>query len=208
MTGAQIKTFADALVQDTMPDTFFIGAVNTAKDALEGERAWEHLKKLSSSTSASSGTDTSSKTLPTDLVEPLRLSVGTQDEELSLVSQGDSRILRSANGFYYIDWANGLFYLTGATGGGTIYLLYKRSTDDIASGTSPAWPTALANTVGRYLAYDVAKAWFYADQGEKELSWSPEMAAEANRLRQQLVAWDERLKAKSANNTPVPQMDL
>lgn len=208
MTGAQIKALADALVQDTMPDAFFIGAVNASKDALEGERAWEHLKKLNSSTTASSGTDTSSKTLPTDLIEPLRLTVGTADEELSLVSQGDSRILRSESGFWYIDWANGLFYLTGATGGGTIYLLYKRSTDDIASGTSPAWPTALANTVGRYFAYDVAKQWFYQDQGEKEFSWSPEMASEARRLKEQLITWDEKLKARHAAVTPVHQMEL
>lgn len=208
MTGATIKAFADALVNDTMSDTFFIGAVNTSKDALEGERAWEHLKKLSSSTSASAGSDTSSKTLPTDLIEPLRLTVGTADEELSLVSQGDSRVLRNESGFWYIDWANGLFYLTGTTGGGTIYLNYKRSTDDIASGTSPAWPTALANTVGRYLAYDVAKAWYYADQGEREFAWNAEMASEAKRLHDALVSWDERLKAKSVNNSPVSQMDL
>jgi hypothetical protein len=204
MTGAEIKTFADALVQDTMPDTFFIGAVNTAKDVLEGERDWEHLKKLNSSlTHASGSTSSTSHALPTDFGSPIRLTVGADTSARSLVSYGDERMLRDDAGYFFIDWANSLYYLTGTEGaGGTLYFLYKRFTDDIASGTEPSWPAALDTTVGRCLAYDVAKQWFAQDQGEREFSWSPEMAAEAQRLRLSLVSWDEKLKAKAVNSTP------
>jgi hypothetical protein len=204
MTGAAIKTLADALVNDTMSDTFFIGAVNTAKDSLEGERAWEHLKKLNSSNTVSTGaTSTTAYTLPSDLIDPLRLTIGSDTSALSLVSYGDSRMLRDTSGIFWIDWANSYIYLGGTQGaGGTLYILYKRSTDDIASGTSPAWPAALGNTIGRFLAYEVAKQWFAQDASEREFNWSPEMAAEANHMKQQLISWDERLKAKAANNTP------
>jgi hypothetical protein len=204
MTGAQIKAFADALVQDTMPDTFFIGAVNTAKDALEAERDWEFLKKLDSSDSHSSGaTSTTSHALPSNFGSPIRLTVGDDTTARSLVSYGDSRMLRDEAGYYWIDWANSLYYLTGTQGAsGALYFLFKRYTPDIASGTEPVWPAALASIVGRHLAYDVAKAWFAQDQGEREFSWSPEMAAEAARLRSALVTWDERIKAKAVNGSP------
>jgi hypothetical protein len=180
--------------------------LNAAKDSLESERAWEHLKKINTTNTVSSGaTSTTSYTLPSDMAEPLRLTIGTDTSDLSLVSYGDSRMLRDESGCYWIDWANSYVYLGGTQGvSGTLYILYKRTTDDIASGTSPAWPASLANTVGRYLAYDVAKAWFYQNAGEREFSWSPEMASEAKRLRDALVIWDERLKAKSLNGAGTP----
>lgn len=202
MTGADIKAYADSLVQDTMPDAFFLGAVNSAKDIIEGERAWEFLKKLDTSETHSIGaTVSTSHTLPTDIGEPLSVSIGTDTVSRNLISLSDSRNLRDQSGSYYIDWANSTYHFTGTEGtGGTVYFEYKYATDDIAAGTSPVW----ASRFHRILAYEVAKLWFAQDQGERQFSWAPEMAHEAQRLKEAMVFHDERIKAQALNSAGTP----
>jgi len=201
MLGSALKTIVDSLTNDSMGDTAFYAMLNAAKDATEGERNWEFLKKLDTTKTLSAGaTSSTTFALPTDFGIPLRVSVGSESSHRSLISQGDSRILRDESGSWFIDWINSTYSFTGTEGtGGTVYLLYTRFSPDIISSTSPVWP----DRFHRSLAYDVAKQWFYQNAGERQFNWSGEMAAEARRLHDAMVTWDERLKSLSINNSPV-----
>lgn len=202
MTGTQLKTLVDSLTNDSAGETWFYGAINAAKDAIEGERDWEFLKKLDTTKTHPAGT-TSSTTyaLPTDFGRPLRLSVGSETSYRSLISQGDSRILRNDPGSWFIDWANETYSFTGTEGtGGTVYMLYTRFSPDIAAGTEPVWP----DRFHRVLAYEAAKMWYAQNAGEREFDWSGEHAVTAKQLKDSMVLWDERLKAMYYNGSGTP----
>lgn len=202
MTGAELKTFVEGLVNDSPSDTWFYNALNAVKDRVECERNWEFLKKLDTSKTHPAGT-TSSTTyvLPTDFGLPLRMSVGSDVSYRSLISMGDSRLLRDDNGSWFIDWANETFSFTGIEStGGTVYLLYTRFTPDIDAGTSPTWP----DRFHRLLGYETAKEWFAQNAGERAFDWSKEHGQSAEMLRGSMILWDERLKVLSLNSSGTP----
>lgn len=202
MTGSELKTIVDGLTNDSMSEATFLALLNAAKDGIESQRAWEFLKKLDSSKTVAAGT-TSSTTfaLPTDFARPLRLSVGSDTSYRPLVGLEDSRILRNDPGAYFINWASETFSFTGTEGtGGTVYLLYQRFSPDITTSTEPVWPDRFQ----RLLAYDIAKQWFAQNAGEREYSWANEMGAEAKRLLDAMILWDERIKAQQANSAGTP----
>lgn len=200
MNGAAIKTFVDALTQDSAGDTWFYNALNIAKDRYEGKYNFEWLKKLDESLTHSAGsTVATAHALPTLFRRPLKLFVGTESDPRLPIRLEDKRIYRDTSGFFLIDWIAGTYSLTGTEAtGGTLYNLYIAQTPDITSSTSPYGP-ALYH---RVLAYDVAKQWFLQDQGEREFSWTNEMATEAKSALDALIYEDEQMKAAQANADP------
>jgi hypothetical protein len=200
MLGSEIKSFTDSLVQDTSPESWFYNALNVAKDSIEEQRDWEFLRVLdTSSTRASGATVSASYTLPTYFRQPLTLTVGSDTTPRQLISMGDARVLRDEPGYWYINHSASTYHLTGTEGaGGTIYLYYTKSTPDLDASGTPVWPSRFH----RLLGYDVARQWFLQDQGEKEFSWAAEMDAEARRLLNAMILWDESLKSQAQNHRP------
>jgi len=197
-TGQDIYTLVEQLVHDLPPQTWFIAALNAAKDRIESERDWEFLKKYDSSKTRSAGdTISSTKALPTDFARPLKVTVGTATSSFNLIPFEEREVYKDEEGAYVIDYGNSTFAFTGTCQtAGTIKMFYLRFTPDVSLSTSPVWP----DRFHRVLALDVAKQWFYQDQGEREFSWSSEMDAEAKLLKDAMVAWDERIKALSLNS--------
>lgn len=202
MTGQSLKDFTDSLVNDTSNETWFLGALNAQKNRIQEMRDWEFLKVLDSSMTHNAGsTYTTTHTLPTYFGRPLKLSVGTETEYRSLIDLENSRLLRDQSGSWFIDWAAGTFSLTGTEGtGGTIYLLYAKTTADLTLLTSPVWPDRFQ----RALAFFVAADWFAQDGSEKSFSWAAEMRASGEQLLSAMTHWDERIKVMAANSSGTP----
>ena len=76
MTGQEIITLFRAIIdEDSLDADYELDLLNTAKDALEGDREWEFLKKLDITTFDWIGSDTylTSHTLPTDFMSPVTI---------------------------------------------------------------------------------------------------------------------------------------
>jgi len=198
LTGQNIYDLVTLLVHDEPSSSWFIASLNAAKDRIESERDWEFLKKYDSSNTRSAGdTISNTKTLPTDFARPLKVTVGTSTSSFNLIPFEEREVYKDEEGAYVIDYGNLTFAFTGTCQtAGTVKMFYLRYTPEISLSTSPVWP----DRYHRILALDVAKQWFYQDQGEKEFSWSPEMDAEAKLLKDAMVAWDERIKTLSLNS--------
>jgi hypothetical protein len=199
MTGQQIYDFFVELVGDSPSDTWFYATVNAVKDVLEAKRQWEYLKKVDSSNvrSASDGWQTA-KTLPSDFGTPIKVKVGTGMAEYDFVPF-DRLDLKDNDGTCRLDLANNCFYFNGTAGEtGTAYLIYCKATPDITVSTSPVFPSRLHPL----LAYETAKRWFAKDQSERGLAWNDEHEDDYKSLLGGMEAWDDRIKATTANQNP------
>lgn len=174
-------------------DTFFYQLLNIVKNKLEEKRLWQYLKKLDSSNTASS----SAITLPTDMAEEYKITVG-QDTEYYPVPFEEKEINRNIASRYYIDWANNNLYLLGANiPSKTLYLFYKRFTDDITSSTSPVFPRRFHPLLAFYVAayYQIG-----VDPDDIFARMSPHNRLMAKELEDQMTSWDSKLAMRAQND--------
>lgn len=198
MTGDELHTMANTLVDDTIPETVFYQLLNAAKNKRERARNWQFLKKVDTSKTANSGdTYTSYKSLPSDFRLDLELFRGTT--RYAPIPVERSVIYKDSPLKYYVDYANSRFALCGVGGQDeTITLVYIYGTDDIASGTSPVWPADFHPI----LAYDVAAQYQAAmDADETSARMSAANRALAAELEKAMILWDFNLKTKGMDNS-------
>ena len=199
MTGAQLKTFAEELMDnnvDLSSEHFYI-LLNIAKAKLEEKRLWQYLKKSDSSQTAGSGNNyTSAKTLPSDFSEDYKLMVGL-DTEYFPVPFEEQYVYRNVSNRYYIDIANNSYYILGNSKGGTIYLFYKMFTSDISSSSSPSFPSRFHPLLAYYV---VAIHQLGTDTDDLFARMSPANRQAAMELEQAMKDWDNRLALRAQNN--------
>ena len=200
MTGTQILTLFQSIVDDqSIDDVSALQIMNLAKDVVEEERPWRFLLTVDSSKTASTGdTYLSTKALPTAFRTDYRMFVGSSFIEYYPILFEERYMRRSEPRRYYLDMASSVFALTGTiSASSTIYLYYIKTTDDIAAGTSPVWPSRFHP----YLAFKMAEIYSGGIDGD-EVNFRMTSAQQrvAREMHDAMVSWDERLKLQAMNN--------
>lgn len=190
MTGAQIITMFETLIDDTLDSDLEYQLLNQAKNQIEDERDWSMLKKCDSSQSAT----TSAITLPADYRRTIALYVNNQPY-MQIPFEQKNLMAYSALS-WYLDFANGTYYLLGSNLSGTVYHYYIKTTSDVESATSPVWPSRFHPLI----AYDMAEMWWQIDQGDRSRSWDDKWAVKKELLRRSMVDWDTSLQKRAVEN--------
>lgn len=207
MTGEELVTKFESIIDDSLDDTLTYQLLNMAKDEVEDERPWEFLKKLSEAASRSVGdTYQTTKTLPADFRLPLEDGVYVGEEETPYLQVPfETHILhKNMAGRYFIDLANSQFRFTGnCTTGGVIHFFYIKTTDEVEEDTSPVWP----DRFHRIIPLRMAKLYWAIDQGDKSRAWDDRWAAEHDLILKRMVNWDAKLKEAAYKNSRIGRTD-
>ncbi len=190
MTGTELKTMFEELVDDTLDEDLTYQIMNQAKDEIEAEREWEMLKKLDSSQTAS----TSEKTLPTDFLSPIILYIGNQPQYQVPFEQ--QHLFSNTSLRWVLKMATGKYQLLGSPTSGTLNFYYIYQTDDLTSGTSPVWPAKFH----KLIPFKMAELYYAIDQGEKGLSWDDKWEKQYKMIHSLMVNWDANLKKRAVEN--------
>lgn len=194
MTGTELKQQAEDILDGNAnwSEDFFYQLLNIAKTKLEQKRLWQFLKKLDSSHTASS----SPITLPSDFSEEYFVTIG--DSEQFPIPFEEQHISRNSSNRYVIDIASDTLTLLGANiPAQTLYLYYKRFTDDITDVTSPVFPARFHPILAFYTSayYQVG-----VDSDDIFARMSPQNRLAAQELEQAMTSWDSALAMRSQNN--------
>lgn len=194
MTGSEIKTFAEGILDNNVDwsDDHFYQLLNVAKTKLEEGRLWQYLKKLNSSNAASA----SPITLPSDFAEDYKIMNGL-DTECFPVPFEEYPKYRNSSNRYYIDWANLTLNLLGTVKANTLYIWYKRFTPDIASGTSPVFPSRFHPLLAYYVAGIHQGG---TDSDDIFARMSPINRAAGMELERAMRSWDTNIAMRAQNN--------
>jgi hypothetical protein len=197
MIGSAIIEKFNNLIGDSLDTDFALQLANDAKNSIETELQLEITKKLDSTGSVSAGqTSTTARSLPSDFFLPLTIYVGTQ--EVTPVPFEKQILFKDNNGKYWIDLTNDQYHLCGNQASAqTINFFYQYETPDIATGTSPVWPTRFHSII----PLEMAKQYWMIDAGEKNRSWDDRFAAEYQRMKNLMISWDAKLKLNAMDNS-------
>lgn len=192
MTGAELKTFAEGLLDDNVSwsDDHFYQLLNIAKTKVEELKLWQYLKKLYQQTASSSLI-----TLPSDFAEDYKVLVGTT--EYFPIAFEESTLSTSLSNRYYIDWANLQMKLLGNNISGTLSLFYKRFTDDITFVNSPSFPARFHPLLAYYV---VAIHQSGTDSDDIMARMSPANRQAAFELERAMKSWDTAIALRAQNN--------
>lgn len=189
MTGAEIITLFESLVDDTLDAVLELQLANLAIKKVEARRPWSFLKKLDSSQSAT----TSAITLPSDYRRTLFLRL--LGKKLTQIPFEQQDVLSSLSGCWYLDSANGTYYLTGTPPSGTLKHFYLKKTTAITTATSPVWPD-----FHELIAYEMAEDFFAIDQADRSRSWDDKHAMKKQLIERAMIDWDVELEAQALEN--------
>jgi len=203
MTGQEILDQFSVLVEDEIDQTAALQLASNAVHEVEEEVQPLILKKVDVSKSTAAGqTYTTAIDLPTDIfLPPDEIRVGTEVyKQIPIERQVEYRDL---SGFFWIDWVAKKYYLTGTQNSAQVISFpYWYETNDITLTTSPVWP----DRFHRLVPLKMAKLYFYIDQGDKGVNWSPEWASEYERQLLRFKDWDAKLKLQALHRqTPYPE---
>lgn len=202
MTGSQLLTFLQDLIDDTIESDFAYNLLNQAKDLIETERDWEMLiKENSSNTTTVGNTFTTAITLPTDFLNAVDIFVG--DYQQLPIPFEKQRDWKDIDRRYFIDYANTELHLCGTVGTSeTIYIYYIYKTDDLTSSTSPVWPSKFH----KLIAFKAAALYFAAiDADDLTRQQYIHHQIQADMLAKQMVRYDTELKLNKMGNSTAPQ---
>lgn len=201
MTGAQIITKFQNMVDDVLDTDFMYQLLNDAKDEVEGMLAWEQLKRETSfSISAGYAYTTVATALPTRFALPIRMVEYSSYLPYDKFDFDDLHAKVNAPYGYFIDLAGGNIYLTGsAHSAKTMYFYYTAYSADITSGTSWAFPDRFHSI----LPLKMAELYYASDAGERGRSWDDKWAIQFERELGRMMAWNDKLKlaGRSQRNT-------
>lgn len=192
MTGDELKTMTETVLDDTVDEILFYQLANVAKNRIEDLRPWMMLRSLDSSQTAIAGNNsTTSRSLPTLWRRTYKLMVG-QDMLFEQVPFDEQHIWRNSANKFCVDVANSVYYLLGSIGSAqTIYHYYIKNTADIAEATSLVWPSRFHPII----AYEVAgyiMAGQDADDQFARMAGPNQAAAQA--LLKSMESWDTDLQ--------------
>ena len=201
MTGQDIIDKFYFLVDDeTISSTRALELLNSAYDILNTKRTWNYLYATHTSNTIAANDTTYS--LPTDFIYPIGaylLDSSGNYSGLKSVSYKNRLSKNLVAGYYYIDKKNSnlvLTYANPADVGKTLVIDYQYNPAQLAVGTSPVFDRAFHP----FLAYEMAKNYWFNDQSTKERAWNREMQAEYDRMYQDMIHWDSALDTGSSDN--------
>ena len=200
MTGSEIKTKIEALIDKAIDDDLALDLINTAKDKLEGERDWEFLKKSGNptpSTTTVGGTYTTAYTLPIDFGHEIKIYVG--DNEVFPITQEEAIRYKGIDRRYFIDMANKYLYFTGTIAESkTITIVYTIFTDDLTLATSPVWPARFQ----KIIAYEGAQIYLSGiDTDDLSARMYPFLKQQGDLLKDTMIREDMERKLKALDGS-------
>lgn len=194
MTGAEIVTKFENMVDDTLDSDFVYQLLNDAKDEVEAYTTWEQLKKEATySVSNGSSYATAIGTLPTRFALDVRLTDSSYIHYEKIAF--DDRYWREnyVNG-YFIDLANNNLYLSGTNlNSRTIYFYYTEYSADLTSSDTWVFPSRFHSI----LPLKMAELYYAADAGEKSRSWDDRWSAQFERTLNRMQMWNDQLKVNN-----------
>lgn len=205
MTGTTIVDMFNNLVDDEIDSTLVYQLLNNAKNKIEGERPWNMLKKRDSSNTAQVGGDwQTAYSLPSDYSQPINIIVGSLEY---IPVPFEQAVFYKDNGrYYYIDEANSNFYICGSPATAeTIYFNYIYSSTDVASTTSPVWPTRFHPLIAFEMAVLFTEG---IDADDVSRGMTPGFLRARQELHDQMEKWDARLSNVAMNNSTARSMYL
>jgi hypothetical protein len=191
MTGQELKTFVETIVDSNIDDEAFLVLLNTAKDKLEGERDWSFLQVLDSSQSATS----SAIPLPTTIPYSRTLSLYVGSIPYHQIPFEQSKMLANSAQRWYLDLRNSCYYILG-NAQGTINHFYIWKTPDLTLATSPVFDSRYH----KILAFECAELFYALDGGERGRSWDDKWAIQKRVLKNAMVDWDVALNRRASEN--------
>jgi hypothetical protein len=197
MTGAEIVTMFEGLIDDEIDSTVAYQILDDAKNNVEDEREWAMLKvKDTSQTAGPNPID-----LPDNWRRTLKLYVGTlRYWPLEIESVTRSQF---ASRRYMIDVVNNKFQILGENVSGLITHFYLKTTPEITANTSPVWPERFH----KLIAYEMAAIYFAIDQGDRGRSWDDKWTILHDRLLNRMRDWDAQIRTAEANAAPTEVED-
>lgn len=197
MTGVEIKTFAESVLDGLTIDTeFFYQLLNIAKTNLEEQRVWQYLKKsYNPGVASSTAIDLSALG---DFAIDYKVMVGANLEYLPVPFE-EKYAYAQSSGRYYIDWSNENLYLLGNNiPSEQLYIFYKKFTPDLTSNSSPLFPARFHYLLGFYVA-----AYYQGGVDSDDLfaRMSPANRAAAMELERSMKIWDSNLAMRAQDNT-------
>ncbi len=198
MTAAEIKTFFEGLIEDSLDATLTYQLMNEAKDLIEGSGDLEIFKDIDiSMTAGSSDTYLTPHNLPADFLSPQssgELYLGDDVIPYLLIPFDKRDRYKNVSNRWYIDFKESKFYLTGSVSEAkTIKLPYLVKTTD--------WTTSNADTLSPVIprwhhiyAYKMVELYHAIDMTEPGRSPARTFNKEFNLLWGAICVWDAKLK--------------
>lgn len=199
MTGSEIKTMTETILDDTVDDVLFYQLANVSKNRIEGLRPWMMLRALDSSKSSTAGNASETAiALPSSWQRTYKLMVG-KEQLYTQVPFDDQHLYRYSPNLYVVDVANDQYYLLGAIGASdTIYNYYIKKTDDITPTTSPVWDDRFHSII----AYEVASyVMGGVDADDIFARMSPINASVAASILDGMEKWDADMQLTAQGNS-------
>lgn len=208
MTGAELKTFTESLIDDTIEETLFYSLLNVARDEIEDMLEWEILKTWDRNLAWNPGDSyLSSKNLPSNFRSMFGdgiIFLG-EDNPYYPVPYKDIYKYRNSSNKYSIDYSANKLYIIGSENTNYIINLpYLITTSEIASGTSWSFPARYHKLLGfRVAAYYTLGV----DADDLYARMSPAHRIAALGLENGLKKWNTRLALMSMDNSSSPFID-
>ncbi len=193
MTGSDILSMAETLVDETISETIAYQLINNKINEIESEREWSFLREIDTSLSAlSTDTYATAKALPADCAVIKKLEVGSREYRPLPLKEFDD--YKEITGYYFTD--GNYFYLSGTVPETKdIRISYQKFSTEITSSTSPSFPSRFHKMFAFFLAAD----FYIMDAGEKNMSWHNEWNARGEMLLSQMRLQDAKILANEGN---------
>lgn len=199
MTGAELITRFQNMVDDALDTDYMYQLLNDAKDEVEGYIAWEQLKRETTYTVSGGYSYTSTiGNLPTRFALPVRMVEDTSFMEYQKIDF-DDRPNKALNSYgYFIDLAGGTISLSGTNHSAkTMYFYYTSYSADITSSTSWTFPDRFHSII----ALKMAELYYLSDAGERGRSWDDKWSNQYERALAGMVTWNDKLKMANRHST-------
>jgi hypothetical protein len=195
MTGLEIITKFENMVDDTLDSEFAYQLLNDAKDEVESMQDWEVLKKETTYSVTGSYSYTSALgSLPTRFNLPLKMVESSSNIDYHKVNFEDLFAKTNDAFGYFIDYAEDNIHLCGENHGAkTMYLYYTTYSADLEAASEWVFPSRFHSII----PLKMAELYYAADSGEHSRSWDEKWAVQFERQLNRMRTWDNRLKSKT-----------
>lgn len=185
MLGSEIITKFINMVDDELDTTYMYQLLNDAKDELESEREWEILKDEMTISSATT-------TLPTNFM--FDISVVNSTYYYKKIKKQE-RHYNTYSYVYYLDLLNNNIVIPNYNSE-DLYFFYIVGSSDITESTEWSFPSRFH----KILPYKMAELYYSSDAGEKARAWDDRWRAYFEQVKDQMFAWDDKLKSRNSKS--------